>query len=81
LDGLEAAGYVERAACASDRRVVYAVITDDGREKLDAASQSHVAAVTTLLQERFDDEELERFAELLARLDGDESPLDADCSA
>jgi DNA-binding MarR family transcriptional regulator len=81
LDGLEAAGYVERAACASDRRVVYAVITDDGREKLDAAAQSHVAAVTTLLQERFDDEELERFAELLARLDGDESPLDADCSA
>jgi len=29
LDGLEAAGYVERAACASDRRVVYAVITDE----------------------------------------------------
>ncbi|HET6642467.1 MAG TPA: MarR family transcriptional regulator [Gaiellaceae bacterium] len=81
LDGLEAAGYVERAACASDRRVVYAVITDEGREKLDAASQSHVAAVTSLLQERFDDEELERFAELLARLDGDESPVDADCSA
>jgi DNA-binding MarR family transcriptional regulator len=81
LDGLEAAGYVERAACASDRRVVYAVITDEGREKLHAASQSHVVGVTSLLQERFDDEELEQFAELLARLDGDESPVDADCSA
>ena len=54
---------------------------DEGREKLHAASQSHVVGVTSLLQERFDDEELEQFAELLARLDGDESPVDADCSA
>ena len=37
LDGLEAAGYVDRAACASDRRVVYAVITDAGRDKLEEA--------------------------------------------
>jgi DNA-binding MarR family transcriptional regulator len=81
LDGLEAAGYVERAACASDRRVVYAVITDEGHEKLAAASKSHVVGVTSLLQERFDDEELEQLAELLARLDGDDSPVDADCSA
>jgi DNA-binding MarR family transcriptional regulator len=79
LDGLEAAGYVERAACDSDRRVVYAVITDKGREKLEAASQSHVVGVSSLLQERFDDDELAQLADLLARLDGDDSPVDEDC--
>ena len=30
LDGLEQSGYVERAACDSDRRVVYAVLTETG---------------------------------------------------
>jgi DNA-binding MarR family transcriptional regulator len=79
LDGLEAAGYVERAACDSDRRVVYAVITDKGREKLEAASQSHVVGVSSLLQERFDEDELTQLADLLARLDGDDSPVDEDC--
>ena len=34
LDGLEQAGWVERASCASDRRVAYAVLTDTGRAKL-----------------------------------------------
>src|SRR5262249_6896228 len=39
LDGLEQGGLVERAACASDRRVVYAVLTDSGLEKLREASE------------------------------------------
>ncbi len=30
LDGLERSGYVVRGACDSDRRVVYAVLTDEG---------------------------------------------------
>ena len=30
LDGLERAGFVDRGACESDRRVVYAVLTDVG---------------------------------------------------
>jgi DNA-binding MarR family transcriptional regulator len=79
LDGLEETGYVERAACDTDRRVVYAVITDAGREKLAAASKSHVVGVSSLLQERFEAEELAQLTELLARLDGDESPVDEDC--
>jgi hypothetical protein len=32
-----------------------------------------------MLQERFDHEELAQLTELLARLDGDESPIDEDC--
>src|SRR5689334_15290334 len=34
LDGLEKAGFVERGSCESDRRVVYAVLTDAGLDKL-----------------------------------------------
>jgi DNA-binding MarR family transcriptional regulator len=81
LDGLEAAGYVERAACASDRRVVYAVITDAGREKLEAASESHQAQVRSLFEARLGDGELAQLAELLGRLPGAEDAVGEDCAA
>ena len=58
LDGLERQGFVERASCATDRRVVYAVLTDDGLEKLREASESHVAQIDELFRARFDDDEL-----------------------
>ncbi len=80
LDGLEAAGYVERAACAEDRRVVYAVITELGSEKLETASESHLAAVRGLLEERFGPKELDQLAELLARLPGAENAVGEDCA-
>jgi DNA-binding MarR family transcriptional regulator len=79
LDGLEAAGYVERAACSVDRRVVYAVLTDAGREKLEAASDSHLAEIQALFEERFSREELEQLAELLERLPGAEHAAGEDC--
>ena len=50
LDGLERQGYVERAACASDRRVVYAVLTDAGLERLRSAAASHFGQVDELLR-------------------------------
>ena len=78
LDGLEAAGLVERAACASDRRVTYAVLTDHGRERLEAATESHRAAVRELFETRFDDDELGQLTTLLGRLPGAAS--DADCA-
>jgi DNA-binding MarR family transcriptional regulator len=81
LDGLEEAGYVKRAACATDRRVVYAVITDAGRDKLETASQSHLAEIRALFDERFGPEELEQLAELLARLPGAENAAGEDCGA
>lgn len=81
LDGLEDAGLVERAACASDRRVVYAVLTDAGLERLEAASESHVASVRALFDDRFGEDELAQLAELLGRLPG-AGGADADaCSA
>ena len=69
LDGLEQSGYVERAACSSDRRVVYAVLTEEGLEKLRAASKTHIAQIETLFRARLDDSELDELAVLLARLE------------
>jgi DNA-binding MarR family transcriptional regulator len=81
LEGLEAAGFVERASCASDRRVVYAVITEAGREKLHTAAQSHVSAVRALFEERFDEGELAQLTELLGRLPGAADATGEECAA
>src|SRR5213593_3845657 len=43
LDGLQRCGCVEKAACDSDARVTYAVLTDEGLERLKEASETHVA--------------------------------------
>jgi DNA-binding MarR family transcriptional regulator len=80
LDGLEQAGYVDRDACASDRRVTYAVLTDAGLAKLREASESHVADIRLFFETRFSEEELVKLVELLDRLPLAE-PLDTNCSA
>jgi DNA-binding MarR family transcriptional regulator len=80
LDGLEQAGYVDRDACASDRRVTYAVLTDAGLAKLREASGSHVADIRSFFETRFSEEELVKLVELLDRLPLPE-PLDTNCSA
>jgi DNA-binding MarR family transcriptional regulator len=69
LDGLERSGFVERASCDSDRRVVYAVLTEQGVDKLRTASTSHLAQIDALFRERLDDDELSGLADLLARLE------------
>jgi DNA-binding MarR family transcriptional regulator len=81
LDGLEQAGFVERAACASDRRVTYAVLTTAGQTKLEEASKSHLAAVRALFEERFSAEEVDQLASLLARLPEAAEASASDCAA
>jgi DNA-binding MarR family transcriptional regulator len=70
LEGLETAGLVERAACASDLRVTYAALTDRGREKLTEASCAHVASVRALFEEHFSEGEIEQLGEMLGKLPG-----------
>ncbi len=70
LDGLEAAGLVGRDVCPEDARVTYACITDEGREALRAAAESHLTALEALFGERFSPEEVEVLAGLLGRLPG-----------
>jgi len=80
LEGLERAGFVERGECASDRRVTYAVLTPAGREKLEAASQSHLAGVAAFFEERFSAEEIEQLTSLLARLPEAAEASGSDCA-
>jgi DNA-binding MarR family transcriptional regulator len=78
LDGLEKEGWVDRAACAADRRVTYAVLTDEGYAKLRDASKTHVADLRSYFEARYSSEELEQLAGLLGRLPHDaETP---DCT-
>ena len=80
LRGLEDAGLVERASCATDLRVTYAQLTEAGRDKLEAASRAHIASIRALLEEHFARDELNSIADMLGKLpgvaEGDES-----CSA
>lgn len=78
LDGLQRSGYVERAECASDRRVVYAVITDTGFQRLHEARETHLEGVRTEFAALFDEDELTALAELLSRVAGGAAP---DCSS
>src|SRR3954447_19718722 len=68
LEGLERSGFVRKAFCQSDGRVVYAELTDEGYEKLRAASRTHLDGIDRLYSRHFDEEELESLGELLARL-------------
>jgi DNA-binding MarR family transcriptional regulator len=81
LDGLEVAGLVERASCSSDRRVIYAVLTETGRTKLREASESHLAGVRAFFEARYSPEELDQLAGLLGRLPGVAGAIGEDCTA
>jgi DNA-binding MarR family transcriptional regulator len=70
LDGLERDGWVTKRSCESDLRVTYAVLTDEGRERLEAASRSHIAQVRALFEAYLSNDELEALAGLLGRLPG-----------
>ena len=70
LDGLQDAGLVEPDTCDTDRRIVYACLTRSGREKLEAATEAHVAAIREVFGSVLSDREVERLADLLDRLPG-----------
>jgi DNA-binding MarR family transcriptional regulator len=68
LDGLERCGLVAKRPCASDARVSYAVLTDEGVRKVEAARDTHLADVEELFGSRLSQPEREQLAELLGRL-------------
>ena len=45
LDGMVHNGWVGRASCAGNRRVMWATLTPAGRKKMEAAAPDHVASV------------------------------------
>ena len=68
LAGLETAGLVERASCETDRRVVYAQLTEVGHARFRAAGRTHLDGIRTLFAEHFSPGELETLGELIGRL-------------
>ena len=80
LDGLERDGWVTKGSCSSDARVTYAVLTEEGRERLESAGRSHVGQVRELIEDRFSPEELDTLVELLGRLPGGSAGSGAACS-
>jgi DNA-binding MarR family transcriptional regulator len=68
LEGLEQEGYVCKEHCASDARVSYAKLTDEGADKLRNAAVTHLRGIDELFTGRYSGSELATLAELLARL-------------
>lgn len=75
LEGLERSGFVRKRACESDRRVVYAELTDEGYEKLREASRTHLDGIERMFAGRFSPEELETLDRLLGRLTSGDNDL------
>lgn len=67
-DRMEAAGLVERRACASDRRGVYVALTERGREALGRATPILERAFRSHLASHLEEGDLARLTELLHRV-------------
>ncbi len=68
VNRLVAEGWVRRERCSDDRRVVYAVLTDEGLEVLKAAAPGHVEAVRAFLFDQLTPEQVRQLREISERL-------------
>lgn len=68
VDRVEAAGYIRREACPSDRRGAFAALTDAGAEALAAALPAHLESVERHVAAPLGPGGLAQLEELLRRL-------------
>ena len=68
VDRLVRSGLVVREGCMEDRRVMYARLTDEGREALCGARPTLIEGVRQRFLEHFDDDELDVLADAWERL-------------
>jgi DNA-binding MarR family transcriptional regulator len=83
---LEERGWIERAACPTDRRGQVARLTDEGFAALEAAAPSHVDQVRTMVFERLSAEQVEQLREIMTAIEAGveeaaASPAAAACRA
>jgi DNA-binding MarR family transcriptional regulator len=76
LDGLVRAGLVSRQPSADDRRVLLAVLTDAGLERIVDAAPVHVASVRRRLLDALTREQIQHLGEILEAV---RVHLEADC--
>ena len=77
LDRLEDQGLVGKGECATDARVSYAILTEDGFAKLKEASPGHIDDINSRMSAALSEDEMKTLADLLGRLS---EQGDADCS-
>jgi len=68
VDRMEKAGLVSRESCADDRRGSFAVLTNEGWERLVAAAPTHVESVRTHLVDVLTPEEFEALGRMCAKV-------------
>jgi DNA-binding MarR family transcriptional regulator len=68
VDRLERDGYLERCSCAHDARGAFAVLTSAGRQKLEAARETHLASVRELFLSHFSEDELDTLGDVWERV-------------
>jgi DNA-binding MarR family transcriptional regulator len=68
LDGLVQAGLVSREPSTEDRRVMLAVLTDDGMRTLEAAAPVHVESVRRRIFDHLDPEQVDAMAGIFDRI-------------
>jgi DNA-binding MarR family transcriptional regulator len=76
LDGLVRAGLVSREPSAADRRVLLAVMTEAGWERIVDAAPVHVASVRRRLLDALTREQVQHLGEILEAV---RAHLEADC--
>ena len=67
VDKLVRRGLIGREACKDDRRVTYAVLTEEGRKRIDVVFPEHAELIRTLMN-GLEQREQERATELIKRL-------------
>ena len=65
---MEKIGLVDRAADARDARLVFVVATEAGRKRLSEALATFSKRAGYLFGDRWEDQEVDRFASMLRRL-------------
>ncbi|MEU4408165.1 MarR family transcriptional regulator [Streptosporangium sp. NPDC023963] len=65
---LEERGWVRREPCAADKRVSWAILTDEGLAVLTAAAPGHVEAVRQAVFDRLTPDQLRQLTEICAAL-------------
>jgi MarR family transcriptional regulator, 2-MHQ and catechol-resistance regulon repressor len=81
VDRLEAAGFVRREACPSDRRGSFAVLTGAGAERVGAAVPVHLEQVRALLGRALGADQVAAFTDLLRLLRDALNPAAAEASS
>ena len=75
VDELERAGLVRREPNPDDRRSLFAVLTEEGRERLRAAAPAYLAGIEEHYTRHLDDEEIGVLSRALTRvLEAEEPP-------